>query len=314
MTNVFIPEQASSIAAQVDGLYLYLIVISVFFSCLIFAGTIIFAVKFRRKKSDETGHHIHGNLALEITWSVIPLILSLTIFAYSTYVFFASFRPPANAEEMFVVGKQWMWKIQSASGHREINELHVPLGQPVKLTMTSEDVLHSFYIPAFRTKMDVIPGRYTHMWFQPTKTGKYHLFCAEYCGTNHSKMIGSVTVMEPAHYQAWLDGKKPGAGSESMVSRGEKLYKQLNCLSCHGDVSRAPLLNGIMGKKIELEGGRSVVADENYLRESIVNPAAKVVKGYQPVMPVYSQQLNEEQIMDILAYLKADIVASEKGA
>ncbi len=311
MKNFFLPEQASSIAWMVDGLYLYLIVVSLFFACLIYSLVIIFAVKFHRKNKNETGAPIHGNILLEIAWSVIPLIISLTMFAFSTYVFFANARPPADAEETFVVGKQWMWKTQHAEGNREINELHVPVGKPVKLTMTSEDVIHSFYVPAFRVKMDVLPGKYSHLWFKPTKTGKYHLFCAEYCGTDHSKMVGSIHVMEPADYQAWLEGKKPGAGAESMVSRGEKLYKQNNCLSCHGDISRGPSLQGIFGKQIELQDGTIVKADENYLRESILTPAAKVVKGYQPVMPLYSQQMNEEQVLEILAYLKAD-TASQK--
>lgn len=311
----FLPEQASTIAWKVDGFYFYMVAVSAFFACLVFALTIIFAIKYHRKKENEIGADIHGSLVLEIVWSVIPLLISMTMFGAATYIFFENSRPPANAEELYVVGKQWMWKLQHPEGRREINELHIPVGQAVKLTMTSEDVIHSFYVPAFRTKMDVLPGRYTHMWFQPTKAGKYHLFCAEYCGTNHSKMIGSINVMEPAHYQAWLEGRQPGAGAESMVSRGEKLFKQLNCLSCHGDVTRGPLLDGILGKKIALQGGGSVTADENYLRESIINPAAKVVDGYQPVMPVYSQQLSEEQIMDILAYLKADIVGqNSQGA
>lgn len=313
MNNYFLPEQASSIAWKVDGLYLYLIAVSFFFACLIFSLVIIFAVKFHRKKTDESGKPIHGNILLEIAWSVIPLIISLSMFALSTYIFFSNSRPPANAEEMFVVGKQWMWKTQHAEGNREINELHVPVGKPIKLTMTSEDVIHSFYVPAFRAKMDVLPGRYSHMWFEPTKPGKYHLFCAEYCGTNHSKMIGSIYVMEPANYQAWLEGKQPGAGTESMVSRGEKLFKQNNCLSCHGDVSRGPSLQGIFGKLVEFQDGTTIKADENYLRESILNPAAKVVRGYQPVMPLYSQQMNEEQVMEILAYLKANM-ADQKGA
>lgn len=313
MKNYFLPEQASTVAPVMDSLYIYLVVITVFFSCLIFSLVLIFAIKYKRKKHDETGHPIHGNTLLEIVWSVIPLIISLSIFAFSTYVFFDNFRPPAGAEEKFVVGKQWMWKLQHAEGNREINELHVPVGKPVKLTMTSEDVIHSFYVPAFRVKMDVVPGKYTHLWFNPTKTGKYHLFCTEYCGTDHSKMIGWVHVMEPEDYQAWLDGKKSGAAVESMVTRGEKLYKQFNCLSCHGDPSRGPLLDGIYGKKIELQDGSTVTADDAYLRESILNPAARVVKGYQPVMPIYSQQMNEEQVLEILAYLKADVNA-QKGA
>ncbi len=301
------PENASTIATGVDSLYFYLVALTVFFCCLIFTLVIWFSIKFHRKSESETGTEVHPNMLLEVAWSVIPLLISVTIFGWATYLFFVNARVPKDAVEMFVVGKQWMWKLQHPEGKREINELHIPVGQAVKLTMTSEDVIHSFYVPAFRTKMDVLPGRYTHMWFQPTKPGKYHLFCAEYCGTNHSRMIGWVHVMEPAHYQAWLEGKEPGAGAESMVQKGEKLFKQFNCVSCHGDATRAPALDGIFGKQVELEGGRTIKADETYLRESILTPASKVVKGYQPTMPLYSAQMNEEQIMQLLAYLKADL-------
>lgn len=313
MSIPFFPEVASSIAQSVDNYYFYMIAVSVFFSVLVFTLVIYFSVKFQRRQDTDTGREVHASMWLEVAWSVIPLIISMTMFVWATYIFFDHARAPKDAVEMFVVGKQWMWKLQHPDGRREINELHVPVGQAVKLTMTSEDVIHSFYIPAFRVKMDVLPGRYTHMWFKPTKPGKYHLFCAEYCGTNHSRMTGSIIVMEPAHYQAWLDGQQPAASTESMVTKGEKLFKQYDCLSCHGDASRGPLLQGIYGKDVELEGGRTVKADENYLRESIMMPASKVVKGYQPTMPLYSAQMNEEQAMQLLAYLKADL-GSQEGA
>jgi cytochrome c oxidase subunit II len=313
MSFNWLPEAASSISTSVDNYYFYLIAVSLFFTVLVFALVLSFSVKFQRRSETETGREVHASMWLEVAWSVIPLIIAMTMFVWATYLFFANARPPKDAVEMFVVGKQWMWKIQHPDGRREINELHVPVGQAVRLTMTSEDVIHSFYIPAFRVKMDVLPGRYSRMWFKPTKAGKYHLFCAEYCGTNHSRMIGSVIVMEPAHYQAWLDGRQPGASTESMVTKGEKLFKQFNCISCHGDASRAPLLEGIFGKEVQLEGGRTIKADENYLRESIVLPASKIVKGYAPTMPLYASQMNEEQVMQLLAYLKADL-GSQKGA
>ncbi len=307
------PQAATAAASRVDYFYFYMIAVSIFFAVLIFFLVIFFSIKFRRRDENETGKEVHSSIWLEIAWTIIPLGLSMTMFAWATYIYFANAKVPNDAVEMFVVAKQWMWKLQHPDGKREINELHIPVGQAVKLTMTSEDVIHSFYVPAFRSKMDVLPGRYTHMWFRPTKPGTYHLFCAEYCGTNHSRMVGSVFVMESSHYEAWLEGKQPGAGSESLVTKGEKLFKQFNCISCHGDISRAPSLQGIFGKDIELEGGRTLKADENYLRESILNPASKVVKGYQPTMPLYSSQMSEEQVMQLLAYLKADL-GSQKGA
>ena len=282
MKNHFslLPEQASTIAASVDLFYLYLIAVSALFATLIFGAVIFFAVKYRRRSDSERPKAIHGSLPLEIFWSVVPLAISLTMFAWGTQLFFTNARPPAGAMEIFVVGKQWMWKFQHPEGKREINHLHVPVGQPVRLTMTSEDVIHSFFVPAFRVKMDVLPGRYTQVWFEATKPGEYHLFCAEYCGTNHSRMLGKVTVLEPHLYEEWLSGGAAvaGAGAESMVSKGEKLYRQFNCQSCHGeavlttaikgqsqggDLSRAPALQGLAGKKVELADGRTVEADKD---------------------------------------------------
>jgi cytochrome c oxidase subunit II len=235
----------------------------------------------------------------------------MVMFAWGAKVFFDLYRPPAGAMEIFVVGKQWMWKVQHADGQREINELHVPVGRPVKLMMGSEDVIHSYYIPAFRVKADVIPGRYNSMWFTATKPGRYHLFCAEYCGTKHSGMIGWVTAMEPADFQAWLGG---GAGTAtSPVAAGEKLFQDLACNTCHqaGPQARGPLLAGIYGKPVELQGGGTVTIDDAYLRESIVNPQAKVVAGFQPIMPTFQGMVTEEQLLQLIAYVKS---LSQQGA
>ena len=200
------PEQASTLAAHVDLLYYFLIAISVFFSVLIAALILYFSIKYRRgnKKVDRTPGE--SSTALEVTWIVIPFLITMGIFGWSAALFFDAYRPPAGALEIRVVGKQWMWKFQHPDGRREINTLHVPLGRSVKLTMISEDVIHSFYVPAFRVKHDVLPGRYVECWFEATKTGEFHLFCAEYCGTNHSEMIGRVVVVEPSEYEAWLSG------------------------------------------------------------------------------------------------------------
>jgi cytochrome c oxidase subunit II len=226
------------------------------------------------------------------------------MFVGGARVFFHMNRPPDDAMTVSVVGKRWMWKIQHPTGQREINELHVPLGKPVKLMLTSEDVIHSFFVPAFRMKKDAVPGRYNVAWFQATRAGEYHLFCAEYCGTEHSQMIGKVVVLEPDAYQTWLAG---GPVPVSPAAAGEKLFTERNCVTCHrGDTgARGPVLAGIFGKKVALQNGETVVADEAYIRESILSPAARVVAGYQPIMPPYQGQLTEEQILQLVAYLQS---------
>lgn len=302
-----LPEQASSLAGQVDSLYLWLVGISVFFSLLIAALILVFAVRYRRRAPREVGSRFDSSLLLEVTWSVIPLLIVLGTFFWGAKLYFGMFRPPADAVEYFVTGKQWMWKIQHPTGQREINQLHVPIGVPIKLTMTSEDVIHSFFVPAFRVKADVLPGRYTTLWFKATEKGTYHLFCAEYCGAEHSKMIGQVIVMDREEYQAWLAG---GATGVSMAAAGEQLFTQLACSTCHkaDATGRGPVLVGVFGSQVRLASGRTLVADENYLRESILNPMAKVVYGYQPVMPTYQGQLSEEGLLQLISYLKTQKV------
>jgi len=300
----FFPEQASAQAGQIDAIYFFMVAVTAFFSLLIGALVVVFAVKFRRRHHDEIGVAIHGSLALELLWTVIPLGIVMVMFAWGAKVFFDLYRPPAGAMEIFIVGKQWMWKAQHADGQREINELHVPVGRPVKLVMGSEDVIHSYYIPEFRVKADVIPGRYNSLWFTATKPGRYHLFCAEYCGTRHSGMIGWVTVMEPMDFQAWLSG---GPTTASPVAAGEKLFNDLACNTCHqaGPQGRGPVLAGVYGKPVELQGGGTVTADDAYIRESIVNPQAKVVNGFQPIMPTFQGLVTEEQLLQLIAYVRS---------
>ncbi|MCL4819763.1 MAG: cytochrome c oxidase subunit II [Vicinamibacteria bacterium] len=297
------PDQASTLASKVDALYFFLIAISIFFSILIAVLVVGLAIKYRRRSDDEKPPAIHGSLLLELTWTLIPAGIVLVIFVWSAEVYFSAVRVPKNAIEVQAVGKRWMWKIQHMTGKREINELHVPVGVPVKVTLTSEDVIHSFFIPAFRVKKDAVPGRYNTMWFEATRTGKYHLFCAEYCGTKHSGMIGTVYVMEPDAYQAWLGGEQAGA---SLAGAGEKLFTDLACITCHrGDSgARGPDLAGLFGKPVKLASGETVTADETYLRESIVQPAAKIVEGYQPIMPTFQGLLSEEQLLQLVAYIQ----------
>ena len=298
------PEQASTMAGRVDGLYFFLLAISIFFSLLI-AGLIVFyAIRYRRRDPLSVGEVLHGMMALEIGWTVIPFIISMVIFVWGASVFFAISRPPDETLNIYVVGKQWMWKFQHLDGQREINELHVPVGRPVKLIMTSEDVIHDVFVPAFRVKADVIPGRYTNLWFQPTKPGRYHLFCAEYCGTRHSGMTGEVIVMAPSEFQAWLSG---GAPEGSLASAGAKLFQDLACNTCHRPDAqgRGPVLEGLFGKTVQLQSGETVTVDEAYVRESIVNPAAKVAGGFQPIMPTFQGLVTEEQLLELIEYVKS---------
>ncbi len=298
------PEAASSTASHLDHLTIYLLIVATTFTVLIFAAVFYFAIKYRRREDHERPVEIEGALPLEILWSVIPFVLMMVMFSWGASVFFEMSRPPDDAMNVYIVGKQWMWKAQHLEGQREINELHVPLGHPVRLTMTSEDVIHSFYMPAFRVKFDVLPGRYTTAWFNPTKPGKYHLFCAEYCGTLHSGMIGWIYVMEPAEYERWLAG---GAGGESLAGSGEKLFQFLACANCHrtDKQGRCPNLQGVFGSSVQLTTNQKVTADEAYIRESILNPGAKIVAGYQNIMPSFQGLVTEEELLQLIEYIKS---------
>jgi cytochrome c oxidase subunit 2 len=303
----FVPEQASTVAPQVDLFFFFMVAVSGFFSLLIAGLIIYFAIRYRdtrpmehRSAADVEDPVTHGHgeslIVIEIAWTVIPLAIAMVMFFWGTSLFFTLSRPPAGAMQVNAVG-----------GVREINALHVPIGQNVKLTMGSEDVIHSFFVPAFRVKQDVVPGRYTQAWFRATKTGTFHLFCAEYCGTQHSGMIGWVTVMEPNEYEAWLAGGGAATGGQTLAQSGERLFSERACNTCHlpNGEGRGPSLVGLLGKTVKLEGGGSVVADESYVRESILNPAAKIVAGYSPQMPTFQGQLTEEQLLELIAYVRS---------
>ena len=304
MFSAMLPEQASSVASQVDGLYYFLIALTVFFGGLIALLIVVFAVKYRRRHVSDVGADIHGSVPLEIIWTVIPFVISMGIFAWGTSIFFTIVRPPDETLEIYAVGKRWMWKFQHIDGQREINELHVPVNRAVKLTMSSEDVIHDVFVPAFRVKADVIPGRYTTLWFKPIAPGEYHLFCAEYCGTKHSGMVGKVVVMEPHAYEEWLSG---AISEGTLAARGQQLFQDMACISCHpADGSgRGPTLQGVFGSEVTLSNGTAVLADDNYIRESILNPQAKLVAGYQPQMPTFQGLVNEEGLMALLEYVKS---------
>ncbi|MFN2491491.1 MAG: cytochrome c oxidase subunit II [Pyrinomonadaceae bacterium] len=301
----FVPESASTLSGKVDALYFYLSGVTVFFTLLISGVLIFFVIKYRRRTPYEIPRPIAGSHKLETLWSVIPFIISMSMFAWGAQIYFEQYIPPKNANEIYVVGKQWMWKVQHSTGQREINELHVPVGRKIKLIMTSEDTIHDFFVPAFRIKTDVLPGRYTTQWFEATKPGTYHLFCAEYCGMNHSGMIGSVVVMQPTEFDNWLSGN---SGQQAPAVAGQQLFQSLGCVSCHGatgEGGRGPSLAGLFGRRVLLANNQSVIADEGYIRESIENPQAKLVAGFGPIMPTFQGQVSPEQLIQIIAYIKS---------
>jgi cytochrome c oxidase subunit 2 len=307
----FFPEQASNFAFEIDLFYLFLVALVVFFTTLVAVSGLYFLIKYRRRSQGEVPEQIEGHLKLEIVWTVIPFVISMFIFAWGAKLYYQMYTPPTDALEIFITGKQWMWRAQHPDGQREINELHVPLGRRVKLTMTSEDVIHSYFIPAFRTKTDVVPGRYTMSWFTPTKIGTYHLFCAEYCGTQHSGMIGKVIVMDPTDYQAWL---RNVPRDKSPAEAGAQLFTSQACDKCHLEdgAGRGPSLQNLFGKDVKLANGATVKVDETYLRESILNPGAKVVAGYPNDMPTFQGLMTEEQVAMIIQYIKS--IGPKQGA
>jgi cytochrome c oxidase subunit 2 len=308
------PDQASSFAGDVDALYIFLLSVAAFFTMAIFLAIVFLALYYRRSAVRNRVRRPGAKLwILEATWIVLPLVLTMVMFLWGADAYFDLRTMPTDAIELTVVGKQWMWKIQHPQGRSEINELHVPVGQPVLLKMISEDVIHSFFVPAFRVKMDVLPGRYTSLWFTATELGEYHLFCAEYCGTEHADMRGRVYVMQPSEYADWL----AGGAEQPPATAGEELFTRLRCNTCHfqGGQARAPALENLFGQPVKLATGEIVTADEAYIRESVLNPTAKVVAGFQPIMPTFQGQISEEQIFHLIEYIKSlSIAAPATGA
>lgn len=310
-----IPEQGASQAADIDALFWFITTISIVMTLLIFIAIAVFAYKYRRR---ENAHavQIEGSTKLELTWSILPFLVMLVMFGWGADLYFKAQNPPKDAMEVFVTGKQWMWKMQYPDGSREINELHVPVGQPVKLTMASEDVIHSFSIPDFRVRHDVVPGHYDSVWFTASKPGRYHLFCTEYCGNQHSKMIGWVDAMEPREYANWVSG---GGTGGTLAEQGQQLFQQNGCSTCHQmeQQGRCPILKGIYNKPVQLADGRTVIANDAYLRESILDPNAKIVNGFEPnIMPNFKGQLSEENVIQLIAYIKSlspSTPASQQG-
>lgn len=297
------PEQASTHAKRVDDLFFFILAVTGAVAVLVILLMIYFVVRYRRRPEVQPTPRILDLRWLETVWTVVPFFIFMIMFAWGAQIYFGLAQPPADALEVYVVGKQWMWKNQHLEGYREINELHVPVGQPIKLILTSEDVIHDFAVPAFRTKIDVLPGRYVRTWFQATKTGRFRLYCNQFCGTNHAGMTGYIVVMEPAEYATWLSSHAEG----SLALEGRKLFLKLQCISCHSADSRAraPVLENLFDRTVHLRDGNTVIADEKYIRESILTPQAKVVAGWEPIMPTFQGQVDEADLIKLIVYIKS---------
>lgn len=295
---------ASTTGHSVDMLFFFLVAVCGSVGLLVAVLLVYFCVRYRRRSGDRGNPpNVNESRFLEWFWTLSPLGVFAVLFAWGSDVYLSAFIPPANATPIYVVAKQWMWKFQHPEGQREIDTLHVPVGKPIKLLLISEDVIHSFFVPAFRLHMDVLPQRYTSVWFQATTPGEYHLFCSQYCGTNHSGMVGRVIVMREAEYQKWLNHEADG----SLALQGRSVFLQYRCLSCHSADAgaRAPVLENLFGGVVALNNGGTVRADYDYLRESILHPSAEIVAGYRDIMPPFEGQLSEEQVLALLAYIQS---------
>jgi cytochrome c oxidase subunit 2 len=296
------PPEASTIAPQMDALYFFMVLISLIGLTVVILLVVGFSIMYSKKRHP-VAVQIEGSTLLEATWTIIPLGLFLIMFVWGALIYFRVYTPPANAMNIYVVGKQWMWKAEHPGGQHEINALHIPTGQPIQLTLISQDVFHSFSIPAFRVKREAIPGRYTSVWFQATTPGTYHLFCTQYCGTEHSHMVGDIVVLTPDDYKKWLAESTSGA---SLAQNGERLFSSLSCNACHNGRadSRGPSLAGLYGSKVMMNNGQSVLADEAYLRATILNPSEHIPQGYNPIMPTYQGQISEDGVISLVEYIK----------
>jgi cytochrome c oxidase subunit 2 len=298
------PQQASAYSNELDWLVIAFTVLIVALSAPVFFLMVGFAVKYRRGRAADRSHPVNTRVGLEISWAGIPFLLLLVFYVWSTRLFFDQHHPPANALEIQVVAKQWMWKFQHPGGQREINELHVPVGRPVALTMASQDVIHSLFIPALRLKQDVVPGRYTYLWFIADKAGTYALRCTQFCGVDHALMGGHFVAQSPSDYARWLEQADV---DRSLAVQGAALFRSRGCSGCHGPSStvKAPPLEGLFGKEVPLASGEIVAADEQYIRDSILLPHAQVAAGYPDIMPTFQNVLSEGDVLKIVAYIKS---------
>ena len=302
-TAIF-PAQATTTASQVDALFLFLLVVCGSVGLLVAALLIYFCIRYRRRPGDSLNPPpTHSSEALEWFWTIVPMFIFVAMFFWGAVVYVDAYRAPDESTRIYCVGKQWMWKFQHQEGQREINTLHVPTGRPIQILFTSEDVIHSFFVPEFRVHMDVLPNRYTSVWFQATRPGTYHLFCSQYCGTNHAGMVGTAVVMEPAEFESWLALHAEG----SMALEGRKVLLKYRCVSCHSatETARAPVLEGLYRRQVHLTTGQTVIADDAYIRESILSPGAKIVAGWENIMPTFRGQISEDEIYSLIAYFRS---------
>lgn len=302
-SSALFPKEASTIAPYADALYFFLLAMTLVGVLIVGALVFGFSIRYRKERNPEATQ-IEGSTLLEATWTIIPLVIFLVAFVWGALLYFRIYNPPTNSMNIYIVGKQWMWKAEHPGGQHEINTLHVPIGRPVQLTMISQDVFHSYSIPEFRVKREVIPGRYTSVWFNATEPGVYHLFCTQYCGTLHSGMIGTVTALTPEDYEKWTAASTSGM---SLAQNGERLFASMGCNQCHtGDAAaRGPNLAGLYGTKVKMEDGSTQLANEAFLRDTILNPSSHIPAGYKPIMPTYQGQLSEEGLIDLVEYIKS---------
>ncbi|MGA8043182.1 MAG: cytochrome c oxidase subunit II [Terracidiphilus sp.] len=296
------PPEASRIAPQMDALYFFIVLVSLVGLTIVILLVTTFSILYSKKRHP-VAVQIEGSTLLEATWTIIPLGLFLVMFVWGALIYFRVYTPPANAMNIYVVGKQWMWKAEHPGGQHEINSLHVPIDRPIQLTLISQDVFHSFSIPAFRVKREAIPGRYTSVWFEATTPGTYHLFCTQYCGTEHSHMIGEVVALSPDDYKKWLQSSTSGS---SLAQNGERLFASLSCSACHNTRpdARGPNLANVYGSRLRLANGQTVIADDAYLREAILSPSQHITQGFAPIMPTYQGQISEEGVIALVEYIK----------
>jgi len=297
------PPEGSAMSVHIDVFFLFLLLVEIVGVTIVTLMVVTFAMLYRKERHP-VATQIEGSTLLEATWTLIPLAIFLVCFVWGALLYFRIYDPPTNAMNVYIVGKQWMWKAEHPGGQHEIDALHVPIGRPVQLTMISQDVFHSFSIPAFRIKREVIPGRYSTVWFEATKPGVYHLFCTQYCGTDHSAMIGWVYAMKPEDYRAWTQGSTSGS---SLAQNGERLFASLGCHSCHTgqESARGPDLAGLYGSQVRLSDGSYVAANDAYLRRSILTPAAQIVAGHSAIMPTYQGQVSEEGVIELVEFIKS---------
>lgn len=305
LANISLPDQASTIAADVDLIYNVVMWLSLAASAAVLGTMAFFAIKYKRRSPHDPTPHIPGSHKVELVWTIVPAIVLLSIAAWGVVIYHDMENPPDNAFAIHVTGKQWFWEFTYGNGKKAVNELRVPVGRPTVMQMASSDVLHSFFVPSFRVKKDLVPGYRTQLWFTPTKTGAFNLFCAEYCGTNHSGMLGKVIVMGQSQFDEWYS--QIDEGQKTVADLGADLFKSKGCFSCHsvdGSALVGPSLKAMWGRKTEFADGSSSKTDDNYIRDSLMNPMAKVVKGFPPIMPPYQGQLTEDEVTQLIEYLK----------